>query len=322
MNFSRTITIAFIIAGVMFACPMVPQEQPASAGREEQKADAGNSENKPLASQSDGKSRDGANLVQGTPDARPGETRTPSEEEAPSGASPVLLEKLQGLRKALPGDLDPEKQIMLNPEVMPMYLPDGKRLAGKEFMEAIMSGDHVPEPYLDKDKEIKAFVFRAATPEEKKQFLSMMEEESRGEEPARGKDAKPFTVTDIKGKKYSLDKLKGKIVVVNFWFMECKPCRMEIPELNKVVEKYRGKDVVFLGLSTNSRAQLEKFLEKNEFKYNIVADSMSVAGTYGVTGFPTHMIIDRTSKVAYFSAGYGPGTIETLDKEIDSLLKK
>ena len=242
--------------------------------------------------------------------------------EADSGSNPSLAEKLQGLKKAETGDLDPNKQILLNPDVMPMYLPDGKRLEGKEFMESIMSGDYVPEPYLDNDKEIKAFVFRAASPEEKKQFLSMMEQEESESEPAQGMDAKPFSVTDMKGKKHSLDKLKGKIVVVNFWFMECKPCRMEIPELNKVVDKYKGKDVVFLGMSTNSKTQLEKFLEKNEFRYNIVPDSTAVAGTYGVTGFPTHMIIGRDSKITYFSAGYGPGTIEKLDKQIESLLKK
>ncbi len=322
MKFLRTVTIAFTIAVIMCACPAIPQEQPASAAREEQKADTGNSENKALANEPNGNRQDGGYLVLGTPIVPPSEIRQPSEEEVPSGASPALLEKLQGLRKALPGDLDPDKQIILNPEVMPMYLPDGKRLAGREFMEAIMSGDYMPEPYLDKDKEIKAFVFRMASPEEKKQFLSMMERESRAEEPPRGKDAKPFSVTDIKGKKYSLDKLKGKIVVVNFWFMECRPCRMEIPELNKVVDKYGGKGVVFLGMSTNSKAQIEKFLEKNEFKYNIVPDSIAVAGTYGVTGFPTHMIIDRDSKVAYFSSGYGPGTIDELTGAIEQLIKK
>lgn len=251
---------------------------------------------------------------------------TAREDTLPAGAekpnSTSLADKLQGLKKAEAGDLDPNKQIVLNPEVMPMYLPDGTKLAGKEFMDSIMSGDYVPEPYLDNDKEIKAFVFRAASPEEKKQFLSMMEREESEGEPLQGMDAKPFTVTDLKGKKYSLEKLKGKIIVVNFWFMECKPCRMEIPELNKVVDKYKGKDAVFLGMSTNSKAQLEKFLEKNEFRYNIVPDSMAVAGTYGVTGFPTHMIIGRDSKITYFSAGYGPGTIEKLDKQIESLLKK
>lgn len=303
MNNFRTVMMALTIICLMWSCPALSQEQSASAAREEKKPDEGY-------------------LVLGNSDVTPGEVQSPSAQETQPGLSPALLEKLQGLSKALPGDLDPNKQIMLNPDTMPMYLEDGTRLLGKNFFDSMMSGNYVPEPYLNQNKDIRAFVLRKATEEEKRQLLSMMEQQETQGKPAMGKDAKPFSVTDIKGKKYSLDKLKGKIVVVNFWFMECKPCRMEIPELNKVVDKYGGKGIVFLGMSTNSKAQIEKFLEKNEFKYNIVPDSMAVAGKYGVTGFPTHMIIDRDSKVAYFSSGYGPGTIDELTGAIEQLIKK
>ena len=238
-----------------------------------------------------------------------------------STANNPLQDLLTGLKKAEPGEIPADRQIVLNPDVMPMYSPEWKRLMGREFVEVIMSGNFVPEPYVDGNKEVKAFVLRSATEEEKKQLRAMLEE-NEPQSPAPGKEAKPFSVTDLKGKKYSLEKMKGKVVVVNFWFMECRPCRMEIPELNKVVEKYRGKDVVFLGMSTNKAAQLETFLAKNEFKYEIVADSAQVAAQYGVTGFPTHMVIDRDSKVAYFASGFGPGTIDKLSEAIDKLMKK
>jgi peroxiredoxin len=225
---------------------------------------------------------------------------------------------LKNLKKAMPGDLDPGMQITLNPEATPVYTEGGKQVKGNEFMEAMMSGNYVPEPYINDNKEIKAFVLRAATEEEKKQILSMFaSEDDKG---PVGKKAKPFAVTDMNGKKYSLEKLKGKIIVINFWSIQCKYCRIEMPELNKLVDEYKKKKVVFLGLATNNNEQLKSFLEKTQFKYIIVPDSGGVAGIYGVAGLPTHMVIGKDSTVTYFSTGFGPGSVNKLKSEIDKLL--
>jgi len=260
-------------------------------------------------------------IISGALWARPLLSQEQAAEVQPKAVPSALAENLKGLKKAELGELDRDKEIILNPDTMPMYSPEGKRLSGKEFMDTIMSGSFVPEPFIDDKKEVKAFVFRAATEEEKKRLLAMMKEEEAPASP-QGKEAKPFSVADMKGNKYSLEKLKGKVTVINFWFLECRPCRAEIPELNKLVDQYRGKDVVFLGMSTNKTTQLEQFLSKTEFRYNIIPESGMIAATYGVTGFPTHIVIDRDSKVTYFASGFGPGTIETLKGEIERLLKK
>ena len=103
-----------------------------------------------------------------------------------------------------------------------------------------------------------------------------------------GKPALPFSVTDINGNNYSLESLKGKVVVINFWFVECKLYIMEMPELNKIVEKYKNKDVV---------------------------------GTYGETSFPMHIVIDENSIVTFAVNGFGSSTIEELENAIDSSVK-
>ena len=54
-----------------------------------------------------------------------------------------------------------------------------------------------------------------------------------------------FAAVDMNGNSYSLGILKGKVVVINFWFVECKPCVIEMPELNEIVEKYKSEEVVF-----------------------------------------------------------------------------
>ena len=75
-------------------------------------------------------------------------------------------------------------------------------------------------------------------------------------------------VTDINGKEYSLSSLKGKTIIMNFWFVECKPYVQEIPELNELVHKYQDDEVVFLGFSTNKKDKINSFIKEKEFHYN------------------------------------------------------
>ena len=173
-----------------------------------------------------------------------------------------IEEVLKGLTKASEEDLS-DKQITLDGESIPVYDANGKRIKGEKFMEAMMSQKYTPDLYIDKNKDVKAVVLRIATKEELKIMQEMQFGGGHGENDLTGTNAVPFSVTDINGNTYSLDNLNGKIIVMNFWFVECKPCVMEIPELNKIVENYREKDVVFLGFALNDKSSIESvFKEK------------------------------------------------------------
>ncbi|MFM7644848.1 MAG: TlpA family protein disulfide reductase [Sphingomonadales bacterium] len=225
-----------------------------------------------------------------------------------------------GLKKAEPGDIDPGQPMMLNPSETPMYKEDYSLVEQSEFMTIMMSNNYIPEPYIDSNKVVKVFVLRKATEFEKKQ-MNEMQNKMANPSPLVGKKAFDFNVTDIFGNKYSLKELKGKVIVMNFWFVECKPCIMEMPELNKLVEKYRNKDVVFLGFATNDKQKIESFLKNKTFNYNIIAESKKIADLYEVNSFPTHIVIDKNSTIAYYVIGLGPTTIEDLDRIIKSLIK-
>lgn len=226
-------------------------------------------------------------------------------------------EYLKGLHK--PTDKEMESlQLQLTPE-LDIYSEEGKIMTFEEIIPLLQSGDYTLEPYLDENKELKVAVLRATTEEEK---LEMKEMNAKMGEPSKhiGTDAKPFNVTDMDGNKYSLEDLKGKIIVLNFWFVECKPCVMEMPDLNKIVEHYKDEDIVFLGFAINDKSAIDSFLEKKEFKYNIVPDSKEVINSYGINSFPTHIIIDKNSKITFSVSGLGPTTINDIEKEIKSLL--
>ncbi len=134
-------------------------------------------------------------------------------------------------------------------------------------------------------------------------------------------DAPDFLVTDINGNEYSLNSLKGKIIVMNFWFIECNPCVREMPELNKLVESYKNEDVVFLGFAINDKSNIESFLKKNVFSYNIIPNSMGINETYEISRYPTNLIIDEHSNIVFKTVGLHSTTISDLEKNIENLIK-
>jgi thiol-disulfide isomerase/thioredoxin len=109
-------------------------------------------------------------------------------------------------------------------------------------------------------------------------------------------NAKPaitFTAKGMDGKTYDIAALRGKVVVLNFWFIGCAPCRMEIPGLNTLVKEFANKDVVFLALALDEEKDLKEFLKKTPFAYTIIPKTSEIADLHSVEGFPTHIIIDR-----------------------------
>ncbi len=114
--------------------------------------------------------------------------------------------------------------------------------------------------------------------------------------------APAFNLTSLDGKKFELASLRGKIVVLNFWFTGCPPCLTEIPKLNELVEKFKHEDVVFIAPTLDEARVLTTFLKEHPFKYHIVANSADlILGTYGDgTGnlaMPTHIVIDRQGNI-------------------------
>ncbi len=113
-----------------------------------------------------------------------------------------------------------------------------------------------------------------------------------------------FKATDIEGNKLSSKNLKGKILVLNYWFINCPPCRMEIPELNKLVEQYKGDSmVVFVAIALDEKFLLKEFLKTTPFRYEIVDDGRYYAQKNSITSFPTNVVVDQEGKIIFHSSG-------------------
>lgn len=132
------------------------------------------------------------------------------------------------------------------------------------------------------------------------------------------KTAPTFTKKGLDGKTYDITKLKGKVVVLNFWFIGCTPCRQEIPSLNTLVKEFAKKDVVFLALALDEEKDLKEFLKKSPFAYTVIPKASEVREKYGVDVFPTHIIIDRNG----MNIGQLVGGSETRHEDLRPLIER
>ena len=131
-----------------------------------------------------------------------------------------------------------------------------------------------------------------------------------------------FNTSDINGKKVNMKDMKGKVVVLNFWFINCPHCRAEIPELNKLVDSFKTNDkVVFIAVALDDKQSLENFLEQSPFQYTIIDNGRFIANRYSINLYPTHVILDTEGKVYFHTSGLSGSTVYWLKKSIDELLE-
>lgn len=122
-----------------------------------------------------------------------------------------------------------------------------------------------------------------------------------------------FTASSMDGTTVDTASLQGKVVAVNLWFINCPNCVQEIKLLNELVDEYRGNtNVVFVSLALSKKSELEKFLTKHPFKYQVIPDAgsivMSKFAVFDKNGemqmpFPMHYVLDRDGLVVAKAPG-------------------
>ena len=134
---------------------------------------------------------------------------------------------------------------------------------------------------------------------------------SDGASPDDQKSGQPepeLTLKDLNGTDVSLSDYKGKVVLVNFWATWCEPCRVEIPWLIEMQEKYGPKGFVILGIALDEEGKsvVAPFVAKERFDVNGAKEPMSykilignddAADKFGgLFGYPTSILISRDGK--------------------------
>lgn len=141
-----------------------------------------------------------------------------------------------------------------------------------------------------------------------------------------GDPAPEFSATAIDGAKISLSQVKGKVVLIAFWATYCPICHAEIPKLNVIADSYKGRGVVFLGITTEKASIVAPHLVKNPFNFTVVPDGFGLLMQYGDKGkdgkmdmgYPNYYLVDQKGGIAFRGSGFDK-TAE-IDKQISSLL--
>ncbi len=123
---------------------------------------------------------------------------------------------------------------------------------------------------------------------------------------AIGKEPIPFEVTDLNGSSLSLEKYKGKVVLLDFWATWCAPCLQEMPNVKRIYKQYHQQGFEIIGISLDSnRNALEKYVRRNDIKWPQHFDGKAwnneVAKKYKVRSIPATFLLDRSGKIRYKS---------------------
>jgi thiol-disulfide isomerase/thioredoxin len=144
------------------------------------------------------------------------------------------------------------------------------------------------------------------------------------EHPSVGKPAPDATLAPLEGEPVELAKLKGKVVVLDFWATWCVPCVIELPLVKKVVGEIGEDSVAFFAINRGETKKIvAKFLKERKLELPVVMDHEDrISAAFGVQAMPHLAIIDRAGKVRNVHIGSWPGSEAQLKAEIETLLSE
>ena len=122
----------------------------------------------------------------------------------------------------------------------------------------------------------------------------------------------------MNGEEKSFSDYLGSTLVVNFWYMNCGPCIIEMPVLNQLVEDYKESDINFLSFSFDKKEDLEIFLKNTEFNYVHAPVDLNFMYSFDISVYPTHWIVDETGVIRDLIVG----TSLNIYNQLSSLIEK
>ncbi|MBL7074847.1 redoxin domain-containing protein [candidate division KSB1 bacterium] len=159
------------------------------------------------------------------------------------------------------------------------------------------------------------------------------EEKSEEKGPKEGEEAPTFYRQTLDGKDFFLRDWCGKelrqpwlnkekyVIVLSFFATWCVPCQREIPELEKLSEKYRGKNVKFYLIDIQEgKRKVKRFVKAKGYKFPVLMDRYgAVKELYGAATLPRLFVIDKQGIIRLINKGFGENAEEILKKIEDTI---
>lgn len=136
--------------------------------------------------------------------------------------------------------------------------------------------------------------------------------------------APDFTLRNLAGGNLRLAEQRGQVVMVNFWATWCGPCRVELPHLQRLHDKYRSAGFVLLGVNLDDQAAAgQQMAQRMGLTFPVLHDAdKAVTRRYDVGAMPGTVLIDRDGTVRHLHRGYRNGMERQYEEQIRALLKE
>ena len=115
-----------------------------------------------------------------------------------------------------------------------------------------------------------------------------------------GDNAPNFTLKNLDGKEISLSQFRGKHVLINFWATWCGPCKIEMPSLEALYERFKDRNFVLLAISNDMFGAniVKPFVKAHNINFPVLLDQrLKVSNAFGVVSLPTTFMIDPQGKI-------------------------
>lgn len=136
---------------------------------------------------------------------------------------------------------------------------------------------------------------------------------------AVGSVAPGWELRDPSGVTHKLSDHKGKLVLMDFWATWCGPCKMAMPGVQRLHEKYKDKLSVF-GVNFSESGDPKAYMDKKAFTYTLLLKAESVADDYKVSGIPAFYLLDADGKVLFAATGFSSQLEKTLEAKIEAAI--
>jgi thiol-disulfide isomerase/thioredoxin len=136
--------------------------------------------------------------------------------------------------------------------------------------------------------------------------------------------APDFTLPSLNGPNLRLQEQRGRVVMINFWASWCGPCRVEMPHLARLYEKYRNAGFTVLAVNIDEDPHKAANLAKQlGMHFPVLLDTeKKVSRLYDLSTMPSTVLVDRDGRVRYVHRGYRDGYETTYDQQIRELLRE
>ena len=137
-------------------------------------------------------------------------------------------------------------------------------------------------------------------------------------------EAANFTLKSADGSNIRLSEQRGQVVLINFWASWCGPCRQEMPELDRLHQRYQDLGFTVFGVNVEQdRASAERVLRDIPVSFPVLFDDENaVSRLYDVDAMPVTVLVDRSGRIRYAHRGYKPGYEALYEQQIRELVKE